>query len=382
MKEAKELKQKKRLKEARLLKKLQVIKTQQRKCLKIVTFEGTINSEIMEIKSVIARLNKGDLKIMMESSTKENDQSDFWSDQQGWKIVTWRLYEACGVYILELEDGTVIHMCLLIQSSLLDSFWAEATVTTAYRINRSPSKTLEKKTHIDLWSGHSTNYEMLRIFGCIAYLHVNQGKLKPRAIKWEGILMDTLKGVGTADYRKEVEFEVELQGSNVSLSRPSGFLVEDDMPTYAFFIAVEEDTHELITFQEAIYSSEKDEWIKERIEGVQKPRYKARLVAQGITQRARIDYNEIYSHVVWHTSIRVILSFTACEDYELEQLDLKTVFLHGNLEETIYTSNRKRGGGTFRSGDKVGEASRRRRVEWTDGVEFVFDEDGGGEVVE
>ncbi|GJS35990.1 hypothetical protein Tco_0534372 [Tanacetum coccineum] len=52
----------------------------------------------------------GDLKIMMESSTEENDQSDFWSDQQDWKIVTWRLYEACGVYILELEDGTVIHM--------------------------------------------------------------------------------------------------------------------------------------------------------------------------------------------------------------------------------------------------------------------------------
>ncbi|GJU74646.1 hypothetical protein Tco_1266051 [Tanacetum coccineum] len=141
-----------------------------RKCLKIVTFEGTIDSEIMERKSVIARLNKvsspdgdylviyrangnfrafnyllevlhifdrqdlfhlyelvmkqysevtmegielilwGDLKIMMESSKEENDQSDFWNNQQNWEIVTWRLYEACGVYILELEDGTVIHM--------------------------------------------------------------------------------------------------------------------------------------------------------------------------------------------------------------------------------------------------------------------------------
>ncbi|GJY97015.1 hypothetical protein Tco_0513925 [Tanacetum coccineum] len=95
-----------------------------RKCLKIVTFEGTIYSEIMERKSVIARLNKyskitlegielilwGDLKIMMESSTEENDQSDFWNDQQDWEIVTWRLYEACGVYILELKDETVIHM--------------------------------------------------------------------------------------------------------------------------------------------------------------------------------------------------------------------------------------------------------------------------------
>ncbi|GJX83857.1 hypothetical protein Tco_0333338 [Tanacetum coccineum] len=95
-----------------------------RKCLKIVTFEGTIDSEIMERKSVIARLNKyseitlegielilwGDLKILMESSQEENDQSDFWDDQQDWEIVTWRLYEACGVYILELRDGTVIHM--------------------------------------------------------------------------------------------------------------------------------------------------------------------------------------------------------------------------------------------------------------------------------
>ncbi|GJX51440.1 hypothetical protein Tco_0278285 [Tanacetum coccineum] len=47
---------------------------------------------------------------MMESSTKENDQSDFWSNQQDWKIITWRLYKACGVCIMELEDRIVIHM--------------------------------------------------------------------------------------------------------------------------------------------------------------------------------------------------------------------------------------------------------------------------------
>ncbi|GJW75420.1 hypothetical protein Tco_0134790 [Tanacetum coccineum] len=52
----------------------------------------------------------GDLKIMMESSTEGNVQSDFWSGQQDWKIVTWRLYESCGVCILEFEDGIVIHM--------------------------------------------------------------------------------------------------------------------------------------------------------------------------------------------------------------------------------------------------------------------------------
>ncbi|GJZ33622.1 reverse transcriptase domain-containing protein [Tanacetum coccineum] len=141
-----------------------------RKCLKIVTFEGTIDSEIMETKSFISKLDKvsspegdylvvyrvngnfrafnylmevlhifdrqdlfhlydlvmkqysestpegielilwGDLKIMMESSIEVTDQGDFWNDQQDWEIVTWRLYEACGVCILEFKDGTVIHM--------------------------------------------------------------------------------------------------------------------------------------------------------------------------------------------------------------------------------------------------------------------------------
>ncbi|GJS50328.1 integrase, catalytic region, zinc finger, CCHC-type containing protein [Tanacetum coccineum] len=77
-----------------------------RKCLKIVPLDNKIDIEVMETKSVIAKLNK----IMMESLQEENDQSDFWDDQQDWEIVTWRLYEACGVYILELKDGTVIHI--------------------------------------------------------------------------------------------------------------------------------------------------------------------------------------------------------------------------------------------------------------------------------
>ncbi|GJW18115.1 hypothetical protein Tco_0025551 [Tanacetum coccineum] len=141
-----------------------------KKCLKIVTFKSVLDCEIIEKKSVIARLNKvsspdgdylviykangnfrafsylmeilhifdrqdlfhlyylirdqfsevtlegfelilwGDLKIMIESSTEGNEQSDFWSGQQDWKIVTWRLYESCGVCILEFEDGIVIHM--------------------------------------------------------------------------------------------------------------------------------------------------------------------------------------------------------------------------------------------------------------------------------
>ena len=66
------------------------------------------------------------------------------------------------------------------------------------------------------------------------------------------------------------------------------------------------------------------------------PQYKARLVAKGFAQKEGVDYNEIFSLVVKHTSIRLMLAIVAHEDMELEQLDVKTTFLHGDLEETIY----------------------------------------------
>jgi hypothetical protein len=49
-----------------------------------------------------------------------------------------------------------------------------------------------------------------------------------------------------------------------------------------------------------------------------------------------MDFNEIFSLVVKHSSIRVLLAMVALFDLELEQLDVKTAFLHGELEETIY----------------------------------------------
>lgn len=66
------------------------------------------------------------------------------------------------------------------------------------------------------------------------------------------------------------------------------------------------------------------------------PRYKSRLVAKGYTHVEGVDFNEIFSPVVKHVSIRIIMSYVVNFDVELEQMDVKTVFLHGNLDETIY----------------------------------------------
>ena len=80
-----------------------------------------------------------------------------------------------------------------------------------------------------------------------------------------------------------------------------------------------------------------NKWVfKNKTELDGKRRFKARLVVKGYSQRKGIDYAEIFSHVVKLTSIRILLSVVESENLHLEQMDVKTVFLHGDLDNDIY----------------------------------------------
>jgi hypothetical protein len=64
--------------------------------------------------------------------------------------------------------------------------------------------------------------------------------------------------------------------------------------------------------------------------------YKARLVMKGFRQIQGVDYDETFSPVVMLKSIWILLAIGAYFDYEIWQMDIKTPFFNGNIEEELY----------------------------------------------
>ena len=65
-------------------------------------------------------------------------------------------------------------------------------------------------------------------------------------------------------------------------------------------------------------------------------RNKARLVAQGYTQVEGMDYGETYAPVARLESIRILLAYANHYDITLYQMDIKSAFLNGEIEEEVY----------------------------------------------
>jgi hypothetical protein len=65
-------------------------------------------------------------------------------------------------------------------------------------------------------------------------------------------------------------------------------------------------------------------------------RNKARLVAQGYSQVEGLDFGEIFGPVARLEAIRILLAFTASKGFKLYQMDVKSVFLNGVIQEEVY----------------------------------------------
>ena len=153
------------------------------------------------------------------------------------------------------------------------------------------------------------------------------------------------------DRRKPAEwYKASFAGSAVTASLKSG-----DPSTLAEALASPEAAEWLLAMDEEMASLEANgtwslvprpsgikpisaKWVfkTKRTPTGEIERDKARLVARGFQQREGIDFDEVFAPVVRYDTLRAFLAMVAMEDLELVQLDVKTAFLNGELEEEVY----------------------------------------------
>ncbi|RKK07686.1 hypothetical protein BFJ67_g18293, partial [Fusarium oxysporum f. sp. cepae] len=65
-------------------------------------------------------------------------------------------------------------------------------------------------------------------------------------------------------------------------------------------------------------------------------KFKARLVVRGFEQQFGFDYNQTFASVAKSATWRILLTVAACLDWEIEQMDVSTAFLEGDLDEEVF----------------------------------------------
>jgi hypothetical protein len=238
--------------------------------------------------------------------------------------------------------------------------WGEAAMIAIYVQNISPHRILKDMTPEEAFSSKKPNVENLRIFGCPFYPHIpkdKRNKLEPSGKK--GIF------VGYSDSSKAYRIYIPEQYKN-KINRDITF--NEKM---AFKKSIEEtiEEEEIEEPNDERKENENDEKKQpdhpmepcENIDSDIVPRhkeksvvtskwvykikhaadesmekYKARFVARGFSQKEGEDYDETFSPVARYTSIRAIISLVSSMGWNLHQMDVKTSFLNGAIEEEVY----------------------------------------------
>nr|GEY82273.1 retrovirus-related Pol polyprotein from transposon TNT 1-94 [Tanacetum cinerariifolium] len=234
----------------------------------------------------------------------------------------------------ERKNRTILNMVqsMLKTKKMPKEFWAEAVDCAVYLLNQCPSKSLDNKTPQEAWNGLKPTVSHLRVFWSIAYVHVlseRRLKLDDRSEKHVFVGYDKQSKEETYESSEEAR-----QSQSPTPTQDSPLSSSKGEPKIRSLQELYEELTTLPKGQKAIgvkwvYKAKKN--AKGEVEN-----YKARLVAKGYKQKHGIDYEEVFAPVSHLETIRMIIAIASQHKWKIHQMDAKSAFLNGLLEEEVY----------------------------------------------
>nr|KAJ0217050.1 hypothetical protein LSAT_V11C300105370 [Lactuca sativa] len=287
---------------------------------------------------------------------------------------------------------------LLSYSELSEGLWGEAMLTACYILNKTPNKR-SKNTPYELWCKKVPNLSYLKVWGCRVVVRLTEPKRKTlgeRLIESRDAIFDEERFTSIPRPRNMIHqssSKSATQAEDVSggasfvpktrkstrarIAKSFGsdfqlYLVEgmrnETISQHQYCFNIEEDPK---TFSEAMASRDVHFWkeaIHDEIDSIMHnntwvlaylppgckalgckwilkrkmkvdgtiDKYKARLVIQGFRQKEGIDFFDTYAPVAIISTIRLLLALAAIHNLVIHQMDVKTAFLNGDLDEEIY----------------------------------------------
>ena len=296
--------------------------------------------------------------------------------------------------VSERKNRSIMEMtrCMLHEKELPKKLWAEAANTAVFLLNRLPTRVLQKKTPFEAWFGYKPDLQSLKTFGCLCFSYVPQVKrdkldkkaepgvfigysssskayrifqphngkilvsrdvkfMEDRQWDWKESIKKQLQEV--PQYSDDDIDEVPVRGtrslsdvyerSNVAVLEPENF--EEAKNEDKWMEAMKEELQMIEkngTWELADRPQHKVaigvKWVyrtKLNADGTVN-KYKARLVVKGYAQVFGVDFSETFAPVARLDTIRMLLALAAQKRWKIYQLDVKSAFLNGYLQEEIY----------------------------------------------
>ncbi|GJT21676.1 retrovirus-related pol polyprotein from transposon TNT 1-94 [Tanacetum coccineum] len=280
--------------------------------------------------------------------------------------------------VVERKNRTLQEMSktMLNEQSLPQNFWCTAVDTSIYILNRILIRAILGKTPYELLRGKKPTLDYFRVFRSKCFiLNIKDYLTKFDPKSYEGVFLGYSQNskayIVLNKHTRKVEESLNVTFDETPPPSKTSLLVDDDLDEEEVIKItenknlkndIEDETleiDEIVNIKESRNhplknvignlnqrtlrsqaQNQRTKWVfrNKLDENGVVSRNKARLVAQGYNQQEGIDYDETYAPVARLESIRILLAYACALDFKLFQMDVKSAFLNGFINEEVYVA--------------------------------------------